>query len=337
MRAKHRRTGFTLIELLVVIAIIAVLVGLLLPAIQQAREAARRTACRNHLRQFGIALHNYHDVHQTFPPGLVASPDGAFVFANANISLLPYIEQTNLQQLFNPALPWWMQSPQAGQQVVPMFLCPSNAKPSQYTVPLLQAVPSPVGTTLGTIDYIYSHGAGDAECMPANNTPITERGLFAVNEVYDVADVTDGTSNTFAMGEGAGGDRWPLGRGRGSTAAFPPGGPAQPATGTWILGSIGNNLAAAAGLTASGLWGATVEPLNKWPVTDTYVDLTSLSDCRCSLNGGPHSTANFRSDHVGGGHFLLGDGSVHFIGESIDLSLYRRLSTISEGTQASVP
>lgn len=334
--AGHRRWGFTLIELLVVVAIIGVLIALLLPAVQQAREAARRISCRNNLKQFGLALHNYHDVHLTFPPGIVASPDGALVFSNANIALLPYFEQGNLANLCDPAQPWWMQRADVGQTVVPLFLCPSNAKLSQYTVPLLLVIQVPVGSTLGTIDYIYSRGASDAECEPSSGIPFDRRGLFTSNDVRRIRDVIDGASNSFAMGEGAGGDRWPLGRGRGCTQTFPPGGPPQPATGTWIYGSIGNDVAAAMGYTSAGIWGCTVDRLNKRPVTDSYVDLNSLGDCRSSVDGGPHSAANFRSEHTGGGHFLLADGSVQFISESIDLTLYRRLSTVSEGTPASV-
>src|SRR5262245_60347417 len=102
-----RRRGFTLIELLVVIAIIAVLIALLLPAVQQAREAARRTQCRNNLKQIGLALHNYHDVFSIFPPGNLqigecCNADNEITWA---ISILPYIEQTNLQNQYNFSRP----------------------------------------------------------------------------------------------------------------------------------------------------------------------------------------------------------------------------------------
>jgi prepilin-type processing-associated H-X9-DG protein len=91
------------------------------------------------------------------------------------------------------------------------------------------------------------------------------------------------------------------------------------------------------GFLSGSIWGSTVERPNKCPVTDTYLDLPGIGDCRSSLNGGPHSTANFRSDHPGGVQFLFGDGSVHLLSETIDMDLYRRLSTIAEGTPATLP
>ena len=96
----RHRCAFTLIELLVVIAIIAILIALLLPAVQQAREAARRTQCRNNLKQLGLALHNYHETHTVFPPGATADAAGN-VFANANTMLLPYFEEAALHKLNN--------------------------------------------------------------------------------------------------------------------------------------------------------------------------------------------------------------------------------------------
>ncbi len=107
---ERRRLGFTLIELLVVIAIIAILIALLLPAVQQAREAARRTQCRNNLKQIGLALHNYHDVFNTFPPGYVAkiannkTSSERSMFAWGAL-ILPYIEQGNLYQVLDPGNP----------------------------------------------------------------------------------------------------------------------------------------------------------------------------------------------------------------------------------------
>ncbi len=106
--ARRRLQGFTLIELLVVIAIIAILIALLLPAVQQAREAARRTQCKNNMKQLGLALHNYHDVANCFPPGYTQDnryPTGGFQGHSVFYYLLPYIEQTNLYNTFDPLRP----------------------------------------------------------------------------------------------------------------------------------------------------------------------------------------------------------------------------------------
>lgn len=336
MRARHR-VAFTLIELLVVIAVIGVLVALLLPAVQQAREAARRASCRNNLRQFGLALHNYESSHRVVPPGVLVSEDGFSVYATANALLLPYFEQTPLASRYNFEQPWWLQSPEVSRSVVPVFLCPSNSKPANLTIPWAASLGLPAGDTYATIDYVYSRGATDAVCQPSANVAATERGMFDSNRVTRWSEVTDGLSSTFAMGEGAGGAHWPLCRGRGCSTPFPS--PASPlsAAQAWMVGSIGNPLAEAIGYTTGGIWGCTVEAMNKNPVTDSYIQISAISDCRCSLNGGPHSVANFRSDHEGGCMFLFADGSVQFLAEQTDLSLYRRLSTISEGSPASLP
>src|SRR6516164_249880 len=104
----QRRNGFTLIELLVVIAIIAILMGLLLPAVQKVREAASRIKCQNNLKQLGLALHNYHDSQGSFPPGMSGpNPIVADAWYSAFSLLLPYLEQDNTSRLLNYATPWW--------------------------------------------------------------------------------------------------------------------------------------------------------------------------------------------------------------------------------------
>src|SRR5205085_10132904 len=124
---KHRR-GFTLIELLVVIAIIAVLIGLLIPAVQKVREAANRLSCQNNLKQLGLALHGYHDVQATFPPGLVLSGfDVTDAEATGFTFLLPHLEQDNTYRLYHFDDAWWLPSNTEAVAVgVKVFCCPSN-------------------------------------------------------------------------------------------------------------------------------------------------------------------------------------------------------------------
>jgi len=195
----------------------------------------------------------------------------------------------------------------------------------------------PVGTTFAATDYIFSKGPNDAWCMPATRMPVCDRGMFYLNLATRMAHILDGSSNTMAMGEGAGGSRWPLCRGAGCTTPYAgPSGP-LPATNAWISGGLGWFGVESLGFITGSLWGSTIERPNKRPVTDSYSDVRQFDNCASSLNGGPHSTANFRSDHSSGVQFLFADGSVHFLAETIDMPLYRRLSTIAEGSPAVLP
>jgi prepilin-type N-terminal cleavage/methylation domain-containing protein len=328
------RRGFTLVELLVVIAIIGVLVALLLPAVQQAREAARRTQCLNNLRQFGIALHNYHDNHQCFPPGFILSIPNTY--ASANTLLLPYIEQGNLQGLYNMNLSWEFQSAAVARTVIPMFVCPSSASENPAESVALQGLqsftgPLPVGTTAAVTHYLYCKGSTDAWCFVPYESPA--RGLFNNNRLPRIRDVTDGTSNTLAMGEGASGRLWPLCHGAGcSIAVTRSGGGTWPADQGWLIGTVNSTNYVQAGLmVVPSIFGCTVDKLNKTPVTDTSCDISQINDCRASYDGGPHSTSNFRSAHEGGAYFLLTDGSARWINENIDTQIYRASSTVAGG------
>jgi len=346
---RSRSRGFTLIELLVVIAIIAILIALLLPAVQQAREAARRTQCRNNMKQFGLAMHNYHDVYGMFPLGGSLNLNDLDVYGSANTMLLPYFEQLNISNLYDQTLAWEDQAPTLWATPVPSFVCPSSPQPlinEDQTLAL--AVAS--GTTASTT-YAYCKGVTDSWCIeyfgplmlsaPYGGVPRTERGAFDLNVSVSIKDVTDGTSNTFAMGEAVGGDQWPVCRGTGCTegaiAIDPISMLPRPASAAWIIAEPSSADFAAAGLVSSSIYGCTMEPLNKNPVTDTYSAASAammyleLLDCRSSANGGPHSTSNFRSQHTGGGFFLNLDGSVHFISENINLSSYQEASTIGGG------
>jgi prepilin-type N-terminal cleavage/methylation domain-containing protein/prepilin-type processing-associated H-X9-DG protein len=196
MYKRRNRVGFTLIELLVVIAIIAILIALLLPAVQQAREAARRSTCKNNLKQIGLALHNYHDIARTFPPGTLFGDD-EYGWA---CMILPQIDQANIYNRIDftamaPDVTIPIQ-PGVTDQVLPVYLCPSNSMSLQVSP--IRAGGGHSGADVGghaRNDYSGSLGTGGGAVT----------GMFG--KIKDtltptkIRDVTDGTSNTIAVGE----------------------------------------------------------------------------------------------------------------------------------------
>ncbi len=187
------RKGFTLIELLVVIAIIAILVALLLPAVQQAREAARRSSCKNNLKQLGLALHNYHDVYNVFPARRIGPGHMSGNRWSGFLPLLPYVEQAALfdaisaraQDPLNDLAPWatWQVNGRVAiSQVIPTYNCPSDGPP--------------LNGNHGGVNYAFV--AGDNWHQVNSNSP---RGLFGYRSRHGMRDITDGTSNTIAMVE----------------------------------------------------------------------------------------------------------------------------------------
>lgn len=318
-----------MIELLVVMAIIAILIALILPAVQQAREAARKAACKDNLHQLGVALHHYHDSQGTFPPGAILRVAELNTMASANTMLLRFLEQAPLKGQYKDNLTWDQQAPQVAQTVLPVFVCPSNAGHNPTRNKFVSTLNLRVGATFAITTYLYSKGFNDSWCI-TGRVPASERGVFDMRNTR-IADIRDGTSNTFAMGEGATGGHWVLCHGAGCStpamSAFD--GSSFPAEQGWLIGSFSNSNFEAAGLFSASIFGCTVDPLNKNPVTDTFSDLGQLADCRCSLQRGTHSTSNFRSEHSGGGHFLFADGRVRFINEQIDRTTYQALSTIA--------
>lgn len=356
-QTKTSRRGFTLVELLVVIAIIGVLVALLLPAIQAAREAARRSQCVNNLKQQGLALQNYHSARQTFPA--VVNLQGTEFLDCANVLLLPYMEQGTMN--YDHDGEWDDQRFEVIAASLAVFDCPSAAGPNPIDVPaLVSAASLSAGQVLGATDYAFSKGVFGGWCvllpplgtpdpqMSPGNIAFQEAGMFNPNRPISVGKITDGSSNTIAIGEASGDPRWLMCEGVGCSAD-PNTGTPVPDTGQYPLHGWGAWIAAEIVTVVhlpvvrlTGVYGCTLEPMNKsGSVTQMYMDLAGelpayASDpstiCRslpaASSTAADSTTANFRSDHPGGCNFLYGDGSVHFLNESIEMLTYQGLSTI---------
>lgn len=323
------RRGFTLIELLVVIAIIAVLVAILLPAVQQAREAARRTQCGNNLKQFGLAIHNYESSHGSFPPGRVGFP---MVFS-AQAAALPYLDGGNLYNLidFNkaptfvePPVQPYSQNVVAAMTRIPLYLCPSDAGAVQ-------------GNSYASINYPVCTGSGaDAKARYIRSG---DGVMFDVKllGVVKFRDVTDGLSNTVAVGEQTVGNGYSTGgNGTGSIPGSTP--PADvelqvlkltssqndtitgtdPNTSNCVVGGAGN---------WSGIRGA------KWMnghFGDTLYNHSLPPNSRqfdCGNNSNNAGLTAARSRHEGGVNILLCDGASRFINENIALDLWRAIGS----------
>ncbi|MCI0331876.1 MAG: DUF1559 domain-containing protein [Planctomycetes bacterium] len=345
--------GFTLVELLVVIAIIGILVALLLPAIQAAREAARRAQCINNLKQYGIALHNYHGTNKTFPVGWLSRGAPTNYFANANTKLLPYFEETSLHNIYDQGEHWYDQKAEVGSLVIPLFKCPSSGGPNPYqNLALKQILGNSRNSLFGMTDYSYCKGATDTFCLNIRDwstqfgntkyilkpgpVPKHVRGVFDLAFGASIRQITDGTSKTIAVGDASGDPKWRVCHGVGCTI---PAGPDQfgeipYAWYPWIAGQP-NSTEYYPQLTVPCLFAVTIEPMNKYPVTDSYIETSQLlnpnpaTSCKDSRDGGGNSVSNFRSDHPGGCNFLMADGSVTFLNESINLTAYQAMSTIA--------
>jgi prepilin-type processing-associated H-X9-DG protein len=322
------------VELLVVIAIIGVLVALLLPAIQAAREAARRSQCANNLRQFGVALHNYESATKHFPAGLVSNEAGNEIYASAHAALLPYFEEAGLDALWDQKKQFAQQPLEALASVVPVFICPSNEKDNPFLLSALANFGMP--TVYGATDYVLSKGSTDTFCVTVHELPRERRGCFYINVGVRMAEIEDGSSKTIAIGEGVGGANWPLCHGAKCETPLPTAEGTIPAQ-AWSIGAAGSAPFESIGVYYSGIWASTLEPPNKRPVTASFIDIGGLADCRSSEEGGPHSAPNFRSDHPGGIQFLFADGSARPLADTVDMPTYRSLATIAGGEAASVP
>lgn len=329
-RLRARCVGFTLVELLVVIAIIGILIALLLPAVQAAREAARRSNCENNLKQIGLALPNYHGSYKWFPAGAYWSNTGT---TNANgafsndrgsilIRLLPYIEQQALYTEFdlNIATDDQRLGPDngTGQLLrgvqVPVYICPTDTNRPIGTAPNA-VMPTNYHSNMGPSTAISNNG--NCSCplystfqsynrvgaaTGANNPagPFTRDGR---NYLSRIQDCLDGLSNTIFFGE--------------------------------VRADCSNHIRN--GWSASNRWGMfTQVPIN-FDSCRTMAEAQAQGKNFCFANCNWNAECAFKSLHPGGAQFLFGDGSVHFLSETIDMKVYNYLGDKNDQTAVAIP
>jgi hypothetical protein len=260
------------------------------------------------------------------------------VFANGLTEMLPHIEQDQLYQRYDTDKPWYMQDAAVASAIIPVLVCPSvservNPTNDKFFSFAAQSIGSPIGANLGVTDYVFSKGASDGFCRSPFSMPDSELGMFDYNLVVQGRIVKDGLSNTLAMGEGAGG---PLCKSSECVAPdLPPFNPqyaSEPysARQYWIGSGNARTIQRKTGWSSAGHFACTVAQLNKRPVTQFLFDDKAAAHCEGTLSDATstHRVPNFRSDHVGGGNFAMGDASVRFIQEDVDMEFYRALSTI---------
>jgi prepilin-type N-terminal cleavage/methylation domain-containing protein len=288
------RRGFTLIELLVVIAIFAVLIGLLLPAVQQSREAARRISCRNQIKQLGLAVHNYAETHGVVPPGYLYRVDSTTSPASNGAGfgwgamILPFVEQTAIYGQFdwNRPLHDDVNRP-ARERHLPVFLCPSDPVSSNGYVEM-----GPLPERYAMASYAANFGPPDLDADQEQRT-----GLFSRNSRTRWSDVTDGLSNTLMLGERQ--------------------------NGPFRNGAVHGNH-----FSYETAWAGAIRD---WDEPDDDHGHMTLFQTGHVPNSAESDDRDVSAPHVGYANFALADGAVRGISENVDHIVYEALGTRASG------
>ena len=338
------RRGFTLIELLVVIAIIAVLIALLLPAVQQAREAARRSQCRNNLKQFGLAVHNYHDSNKLFPfgkgPSYASAPGFGYARWSQHAMLLPYLDQTPLYKAINfnfaPDTPGMA----GAVAFMPAYTSPLNVNtvPSRANVAMFLCPSDSAASGPGQNNYCGNQGGWlcDLSDTPGASTVSpneVQTGIFYYLSRVKTSDVRDGLSQTAFFSERRRGNGTPNPR----SDLFVM--PAQVTFAATYTTCMGINPLTATPLTSK--WGYS------WVMGENcctqYNHVAVPNSVSCAGTGFTGTMTNMAmqvsasSRHTGGAQVMLGDGSVHFTSENVDLGVWRGIGTRGGGEVVELP
>jgi prepilin-type N-terminal cleavage/methylation domain-containing protein/prepilin-type processing-associated H-X9-DG protein len=327
----RRRSAFTLIELLVVIAIIAILIGLLLPAVQKIREAAARMSCSNNLKQIGLALHNYHDANNQFPPGGITNGDCCSTQGGPNwaILILPYIEQDNLFKQYDRTHTVENQANAfLRTQFVKTYNCPSDPNINKTLVPA-SGPGNDVNALYATSSYRGVAGMTDGlawfdDATGAPGYPVGQRGVLHSGIDYKypsmfgrsnatspyssperIGSITDGTSNTIAVGEYT--------------------------TNTTIT----RTTFWAYEYTSYAMSEIVLPPQSRQLLNN--FDACSAITVPGFTNGNNPCKRGFASFHSGGINFLFADGSVHLLSTNIDMLLLGGLATVGNGEVVALP
>lgn len=324
------RKAFTLVELLVVIAIIGILMALLLPAVQAAREAARRISCTNNLKQLGLALHNYHAAMNCFP-GLGTTTATSF---SAQAKLLPFVEQQNLQKLVDFKQPLYLGSShsqtlnpvqaEAARTSLSLFRCPSDSAEALYE--------EKAGQWLAGGNYMVCGGSGTGTNYDLR---YPSDGMFYYGSARGFREMTDGSSNTLVLAESLLGPRvqvsGPLPSPRDAQRLIGFFSASPNSNGPGLAGIVNPDLASLAASSTTWYANRGFGWIVGKPLATTFSAYLAPNSPVPNMNSMGIGFYAARSDHPGGVNVTLGDGSVRFVSDTVKLEIWRALGSSSGG------